>query len=67
MLDRPLQSLEDDRAGNTFICAPGTKKEFRRPLELKLTPKNCDRSHTHTYTSKRVSHSHLTPRSPPLF
>ena len=30
-----------------------------------LTSKNCDRSHTHTYTSKRVSHSHLTPWSPP--
>ena len=27
---------------------------------------NCDRSHTHTYPSKRVSHSHLTPWSPPL-
>ena len=27
---------------------------------------NCDRSHTHTYPSKRVSHSHLTPSLPPL-
>ena len=26
-----------------------------------LTSENCDRSHTHTYTSKPVSHSHLTP------
>jgi len=38
---------------------------LRRPLELTLTSEVRDRSHTHTYTSKRVSHSHLTPWSLP--
>ena len=38
---------------------------LRRPLELTLTSEVRDRSHTHTYTSKRVSHSHLTPWSSP--
>ena len=67
MLGRPIQSLEG-MAGNTVIFAPPAAPPARRRGDPHgrpgLTSKNCDRSHTHTYTSKRVSHSHLTPWSP---
>ena len=71
VLDRPIQSLEDDMAGNTVILAPPAAPRRRGAGATRTVPRflhlRTATGLTLTLTPLNGSHTHISHPRPPLF